>query len=98
MTEIEKLLDENNDEVIVLFNENGEEVAFEQIAVVPLDGVIYAILKPVKPMFGVGEDEGLVFKIVEIDNEDCLVLVGDEEEINAVFDVYDKLLEESKLR
>ena len=32
MTEIEKLLDEANDEVIVLFNENNEEVAFEQIA------------------------------------------------------------------
>ena len=97
MTEIEKLLDEANDEVIVLFNENNEEVAFEQIAVIPIEGQIYAILKPVKPMVGVGEDEGLVFKIVEIDDEDCLVLVDNEEEVNAVFDVYDKLLEDAGL-
>ena len=43
---IDMLLDENNSEPIVLYNEKNEPIRFDQIAVVPLKGETYAILKP----------------------------------------------------
>ena len=44
---IEKLLDENNNENIVLFDENDNATEFEQVALIPLEDKTYAILKPV---------------------------------------------------
>ncbi len=95
---IDALFDEENNDAIVLFNERGEEIAFEQIALIPLNERVYAILKPVMPLEGLGENEALVFSIEENDetNEECLVLVVDVEIIDKVFDVYDKLVEDSK--
>ena len=92
---IDALFDEDNNDVIILFNERGEEIPFEQVAVIPL-GKTYAILKPLQPMDGLGEDEGLVFA-VEVNtetNEEYLALVTDMDIIDQVFDVYDALVEE----
>lgn len=91
---LDKICDENNTDVIALTNENGEEIAFEQIAVIPQDGVLYVIMKPVAPMEGVGEDEGLVFLVNE--KMQSFVLVTDEEVIDRVFAVYDDLVEAEK--
>lgn len=88
---LDKICDENNNDVIALTNENGEEIAFEQIAVIPQDGELYVIMKPVAPMEGVGEDEGLVFLVNE--KMQSFVLVTDEEVIDRVFAVYDDLVE-----
>ena len=95
MNPIDMLLDENNTEPIVLYNENNQEISFEQIAIVPIDGKIYAILKPIGEFSGVGEDEALVFTIEEIDDEDVLVIVDEEKIIDAVFDEYYQMLEEA---
>lgn len=92
---IDMLLDENNTDPIVLYNENNEEVQFEQIALVPIDGKIYAILKPIGEFAGVGEDEALVFTITEYEDEDVLVIVDDDATIDAVFNEYYALLEEA---
>ena len=90
---IDAIFDENNNDVIILFNENGEEMSFEQIAVIPLSEKVYVILKPIKPMEGLGEDEGLVFSIEQNENnEDYLMLTVDEDIIDAVFTVYDALV------
>lgn len=91
---IDKLFDEDNNDVIILKNELGEEIAFEQIALIPLKEKTYCILKPVKPIEGVGEDEGLVFSI-ETNEEglEYLALVVDEKVIDDVFVVYDELIE-----
>ncbi len=89
---LDKIYDENNSDVLVLFNENGEEISFEQIALIPDGEIVYLIVKPVTPIEGLGKDEGLVFQI----NEGLrrFELVTDEEIIDKVFDVYDKLTEE----
>lgn len=94
---IDALFDEENNDAIILFNEKGEEIAFEQIALIPLEKT-YAILKPIKPMEGLGEDEGLVFSIEvnEETNEEYLALVVDEAIIDKVFDVYDELVADSE--
>ena len=52
MTEIDKLYDEENNDLIYLFNEKGEEIAFEQIALIPIIKNTYVILKPVRPLEG----------------------------------------------
>ena len=91
-SQIEMLLDENNNENLKLYDENNKETEFEQIAVIPLNEKIYAILKPVTKIVGVNDDEALVFSIEEIDDEDCIVLVDDEQVVDEVFKEYYELL------
>ena len=91
-SQIEMLLDENNNENLKLYDENNKETEFEQIAVIPLNEKIYAILKPVTKIVGVNDDEALVFSIEEIDDEDCIVLVDDEKVVDEVFKEYYELL------
>lgn len=94
MTEIDKILDEECTDNIVLYDENNKETEFEQVALIPKDEKIYVILKPVTKIEGVADDEALVFVIDEIDDEDCLIIVDDEDIITEVFNDYYKLLEE----
>ena len=89
---IDALYDEDNNDAIILFNEKGEEIAFEQIAIIPQGDKVYAILKPIQPLEGVGEDEGLVFLIN--DDDGILELITDEKIIDDVFTVYEELTEE----
>ena len=86
LTSIEKIFDEDNTENIVLYNNNNEAVEFEQIFITPLDDKDYCILKPVVPLEGMGEDEGIVFTLEEVDGEEQLTVVRDEDIINKVFD------------
>ena len=93
MNPIDAIFDPDNNDAIILFSENGEEIAFEQIAVIPIKDKPYVILKPIQPMEGVGEDEGLVFAIKGKEGEEILELVVDEKIIDDVFTVYDQLVE-----
>jgi len=96
---IDSLFDEDDNDPIVMYNEKGEKVEFEQIALIPIEEDIYAILKPTEQMEGIGDDEALVFEIVEPENEDeeeYLNLVSDIEVIDKVFDVYNKLMDEEE--
>lgn len=95
LSPVDALLDENNDDNIVLYNEDNDPVEFEQIAIVVLDGALYPILKPVAPMAGMAENEALVFTIREIDGEDCLVIEEDDAVIDAVFADYYRMLREA---
>lgn len=93
---IEKLLDENNTDNIILYNEDGEPVEFQQVALIPIEGQIFVILKPVTPLDGMGEDEVLVFELAEnADGEEYLDLCLEDDIIDQVFDVYNSLLEET---
>jgi hypothetical protein len=92
VSEIDKLFDEENDENLVLYDEKNRKTEFEQVAIIPEGEEVYAILKPVGDFTGVEEDEALVFKIQEIDEENCLVIVEDEEVVDRVFEVYYDLL------
>lgn len=93
MGEIDKLFDENNNENIILFNEKGEEIAFEQIAIIPIKERIFCILKPVILISGMDPAEGLVFEVVTENEEEKIVLVTDETIIDEVFDIYLGLIE-----
>lgn len=91
---LDRIYDEENNDVIILKNEKGEDIAFEQIAIIPKQEQVYIILKPVQPIEGVGEDEGLVFLVNE--GLKRFELVIDEGIIDEVFTVYDQLIEEEE--
>lgn len=94
---IDALYDEDNNDAIILMNEKGEEIPFEQIALIPIADKTYAILKPMVQMEGVGENEGLVFSVeVNAEGMEYLALVTDDDIIDQVFDVYFTLVDEEE--
>ena len=93
---VEALLDPNNNDLIRLYDEDGEETVFRQIAVTSIEEAVYAILKPEEPFEGLGEDEALVFALEKNERGDVsLLLVSDGDIIDAVFEDYYNLLRES---
>ena len=95
MNPIDMLFDPDNKDNIVLYNEKDEPVEFEQVALIPLNDRVYAILKPTADVEGVADDEAFVFEVVEDEeNGDSLRLVEDDKVIDAVFADYNKLLDE----
>lgn len=91
---IDMLFDENNTDNIVLFDEEGREVEFEQIAIIPLDEKNYAILRPLDEEEPLEEDEAVVFSIEELDEEEVLIPERNNATIDKVFDKYYELLKE----
>lgn len=93
---INQILDENNLENIIMFDDENKPIEFEQVAVIPLenDELLYAILIPITPMQGVNEGEGVVFAIDEAKHD--IQVVNDETKIDAVLTVYQKLVEEGE--
>ncbi len=95
---VSALLDRDNNENIFLHNENDEEIEFEQVAIIPLNNLVYAILKPVGDFENVAEDEGVVFLLSTNENDrvDYLVRVEDEDVIDEVFSLYYKLFDDEE--
>lgn len=88
---VDKFFDESSTENVILEDNSGKEIEFEQIALVDYEGDYYIILRPVTKLEGVSDDEALVFLIDE--NEDCVIYVEDYELGEAIFNVYYELLE-----
>ena len=94
MSMLDKLLSEENSDNIVMFDEEDREIEFEQVALIPLENALFAILKPITPFDGIEEDEAIVFAINE--EEETLDVVTDEALATAVFQVYDSLFEDEE--
>ncbi|MBQ8444738.1 MAG: DUF1292 domain-containing protein [Clostridia bacterium] len=98
---LDVLLDQDNKEPIVLMDENGKQLTFEQVAVIPYEvrkeNRLYAVLKPLDKIEGIGEDEAIVFYVDEDDEGNSIIKVEEDEEVAiAVFDKYYDLLEEAQ--
>lgn len=89
---IEAILDKDNTENIFLYDESGQKIEFEQIAVIPLEEKICVILKPVISSPGIEDNEALVFVIDEIDNVPLLYIAEDNDLIDEVFEKYYEML------
>lgn len=93
-------LDEELDNVITLNDENGEEVKFEFLDMVELDGEEYAVLLPIEESENENpEDPGelVILKVEDTDSdeEESYVSVDDEETLNKVFEIFkDKFKDE----
>ena len=93
MDPLEMLLDENCNDNITLYDEDGEATEFEQIAVIPLDEEVYFILRPID-LEGLEDDEAFVFQLIESEDGDSIDFIEDDEIIDRVFDVYNSLFDE----
>lgn len=81
--------EEGLDNIIVLNDENGEEVQFEFLDLIELDGEEYVVLLPVEE----DEDEAgevVILKVedTESEEEESYVSVDDEEVLNKVFEIF----------
>ena len=92
MTNLEKLLSEDNSDNIILYDEDDKPIEFLQIALIPQGDELYAILAPAAPMEGIADNEAIVFHINMEDEE--LEVVTDEALGAAIFAEYEALLEE----
>lgn len=82
---VDMLLDEENKDPIVLTDDKGRKLAFEQVAVIPYEQKLYCVLKPLDHIDGVADDEALVFYVDEGESEDDdPVLRIEDDELKAI--------------
>ncbi|MCD8041029.1 MAG: DUF1292 domain-containing protein [Clostridia bacterium] len=87
----------DDDDIVTLKAESGEDIDFVEIAGIAYRGRYYAILQPVELMDGMGEDDALVFQVTRgSDGEDKFAIELDDDTIDAVFAEYNKLLDEAE--
>ena len=87
----ENLEELENENIIVLNDENGEEVKFEFLDLVELDEEEYVVLLPVTEEGEEDEGELVILKIEDTDEdaeEESYVSVEDEEILNKVFEMF----------
>jgi len=92
-----EIMNEDMD-IIVLYDEDGNETEFEVIATLELDDNEYAILLPkdadIEPETD-EVDEVYVLRMEKDENgEDVLVGIEDEEELNDVIEAYEELIKD----
>ena len=81
-------LDEELDNIIVLNDEDGNEVKFEFLDLIELDGEEYIVLLPTEEDDEDGEV--VILKVEDTDSEDeeSYVSVDDHEVLNKVFEIF----------
>lgn len=95
MDVLEMLLDENCNDNITLYDEDGEPMEFEQIAMIPVEEDTYFILRPIG-MEELEDDLAFVFKLIESEDGVGIDLVDDDEIADLVFEHYYALFEEDE--
>ena len=94
---LDVLLDENNKEPIVLMDDKGKKLSFEQIAVIPYNNKIYCVLKPIDKIENVQDDEAIVFYVDEKEGREPVLMVEtDEKTAINVFDEYYNLIDQAE--
>jgi len=98
---LDVLLDQDNKEPIVLMDESGKQMTFEQVAVIPYEvrkeKRLYCVLKPLDKIEGIADDEAIVFLVDTDDAGNSIIRIEEDEEVAiAVFDKYYDLLEEAQ--
>ena len=80
---LDVLLDKNNKEPIVLMDEKGRQISFEQVAIIPYDindtKVLYVVLKPIDKIDGIADDEAVVFLVDQDKNGNTVLRVEEDD-------------------
>ena len=90
-------MSEERDDIVVLVDENGEEVEFEHLDTIEMNGSEYVILLPLEEEEEeeANTDEVVILKIEHSDNgEDSFISVEDEDELNSVFEEFKVRMED----
>ena len=81
----EIILDEEQANILVLTDENGEDVEFEYLDCIEYEGKEYLVLMPVEEV----STEVIVLEIEPVDEENENYLsVDDEETLNAIYGIF----------
>ena len=86
---IEQILDENNHDFINAYDDFGNPIQFEQVAVVSIEEELFVILRENRDDIPV--EEVLVFRIVINETNQELLLEENEEVVEEVFNEYYRL-------
>jgi len=76
------------DNIVILNDEDGNEVKFEFLDLVELDDEEYVVLLPVTAEGEEDEGEVVILKVDEESDEESYVSVEDEETLNKVFEIF----------
>ena len=89
-------MSEERDDILVLVDEKGEEVEFEYLDTMEVDNKEYAVLLPLDDDDEDAETEEVVILKLDKDEngEDSFVSVDDEAELNKVFELFKKKVQE----
>jgi uncharacterized protein YrzB (UPF0473 family) len=86
--------EDERDDIVVLIGEDGEEVEFEHLDTIELNGNEYVILLPLDEQ-NEDVDEVVILKVDHNeDGEDAFVTVDNEDELNEVFEEFKERMEE----
>lgn len=85
-------MQEQKNEFINLYDEDGNELLFEHLDTLEMDGKIYVVLLEV-PDDGQENDEAVIFRLEQNNGEDTLAVIEDDDELQAVFDAFTYRLE-----
>ncbi|HEY5586141.1 MAG TPA: DUF1292 domain-containing protein [Ruminiclostridium sp.] len=87
--------EDEKEDIIVLIGEDGEEVEFEHLDTVELNGNEYVILLPMDEEENEEADEVVILKVDHNeDGEDSFITVDDDDELNNVFEEFKSRMEE----
>lgn len=92
---IDALLDENNTDNVIIYDENDKPYEFEQIAIIPYKERLFAILKAIEDKEA-NNDYAYVFELKDGEDDPMLELIDDDALTDEVFNEYYKLLKEDK--
>lgn len=88
------MCEEERDDIVVLIGEDGEEVEFEHLDTIEMNGNEYVVLLPLEEQ-DEEVDEVVILRIEHNeDGEDSFITVDDEEELNEVFEEFKERMEE----
>ncbi len=88
------LMDDDDTDPIIVYDEKGACFKFKQVAVLPYEDDLYCILSPITPIKGVAEDEAIAFQVVVAeDHSSALEPVRDRNLALKLFDMYYDLFE-----
>ena len=88
------LYDDNDNDNIVLSDESGEEIEFEQVALFTINDKDYAMLHPISKIEGLDDDIVILFHMDE--ENDRLTAVEDQAILDEAYALYEELLEEAE--
>ena len=91
------MMEDERDDIVVMVDEDGEEVEFDHIDTIEMNGNEYVILAPLEEEDADDQDEEEVI-ILKVehgeDGEDSFVTIEDEDELDEVFNEFQARMEE----
>ena len=89
-------MDEERDDIVVLADENGEEVEFEHIDTIEMNGNEYVVLAPLEEDVDEDreEEEVIILRVEHSEDGDDAFVTIEDDELDEVFNEFQSRLEE----